>query len=323
LNEFNFWKFAHDSVINKKNLILLIVSESSNSSPGRAGFKMLIDENKNSFGTIGGGIMEKQMVDFALSMFASFQKYSVKRLQHSNESNLESSGLICGGYQTIIFRKLDSSDENILHNIVATFDNESEKTLEIRNGNISVNETGHSQSEIFFSYINESEWTYQQKIGNPNTVYIIGGGHVGKAVSDIMKMLGFYVVIFDHRHDVFTMLQNTSADKKIIIDYSAVGNFIRETEKSFVVICTPKHEGDKTALLSVINKKVKYIGMMGSKRKIKTIFDEVRKSGISNELISNIHSPVGLEINSETPYEIAVSIAAEIIKVKNSGKNVR
>lgn len=322
MNEFSFWNQAFD-LINKKNeIVVLIVAESNNSSPGKAGFKMIVTKDNYLFGTIGGGIMEKNMVDYAISMFAENKTFSIKRLQHSNNSELESSGLICGGFQTILFIKLNKDTLPIIKNIQNAFLDKKYGIIRISNDSFKYFDNDDSVDDLTFQYYNDKDWVYNQKIGIINTVYIIGGGHVGKAVSDIMKLIGFYVIIFDHRKNIFTMEQNISADEKIITDYSKVGNFIAENNKSFIVICTPKHSGDKEALISVLGKKVRYIGMMGSKKKIQTIFNEVRKSGFSQELINSVHSPIGLEINSDTPEEIAVSIAAEIISVKNSSKNV-
>ena len=133
-----------------------------------------------------------------------------------------------------------------------------------------------------------------------------------------MKSLGFYVIVFDHREDIFTIEQNKFADEIVICKYEEIGEKIIESERSFIIIVTPMHSGDKETLKSVISKKVKYIGMMGSKRKIKTIFENLSKDGIDIKLFERVHTPIGLEIEAETPEEIAVSIAAEIIKVKNN-----
>jgi xanthine dehydrogenase accessory factor len=148
--------------------------------------------------------------------------------------------------------------------------------------------------------------------------YVAGGGHVGLAVSRVMKSIGFYVIVFDHREDVFTIEQNKYADEIIITKYEEIGEKVIESERSYVIIVTPIHAGDKLTLKSVINKNLKYIGMMGSARKIKTIFDALRAEGVDENLFKKVHTPIGLEIEAETPEEIAVSIAAEIIKVKNS-----
>ncbi len=159
---------------------------------------------------------------------------------------------------------------------------------------------------------------YKEYIGLPLISYIAGGGHVGLAVSRVMKTLGFYVVVFDHREDVFTIKQNKFADEIIITKYEDIGNKIIESERSYIIIVTPMHAGDKDTLKSVIHKNVKYIGMMGSKRKIKSIFDALSNDGIDKNFFDKVHTPIGIEIEAETPEEIAISIAAEIIKVKNS-----
>jgi len=148
-------------------------------------------------------------------------------------------------------------------------------------------------------------------------VYIAGGGHVGLAVSRIMKSIGFYVIVFDHREDVFTIEQNEYADEIIITNYEEIGNYVIEGERSYIIIVTPMHAGDKDTLKSVIYKNVKYIGMMGSKRKIKSIFDALRVDGVDEKLFKRVHTPIGIEIEAESPEEIAISIAAEVIKMKN------
>jgi xanthine dehydrogenase accessory factor len=132
-----------------------------------------------------------------------------------------------------------------------------------------------------------------------------------------MKSIGFYVIVFDHREDVFTIEQNEYADEIIITKYEEIGNYIIEGERSYIMIVTPMHAGDSATLKSVINKNVKYIGLMGSKRKIKSIFDTLREDGVDEKLFDSVHTPIGLEIEAESPEEIAISIAAEVIKVKN------
>ena len=137
---------------------------------------------------------------------------------------------------------------------------------------------------ISFTYKSDEDWNYKENIGLPLIAYIAGGGHVGLAVSRIMKSLGFHVVVFDHREDVFTIEQNTFADEIIITNYEDIGSRIIESERSYIIIVTPMHAGDKDTLKSVINKNVKYIGMMGSKRKIKSIFEALLADGVDEEL---------------------------------------
>jgi len=132
-----------------------------------------------------------------------------------------------------------------------------------------------------------------------------------------MSTLDFFVVTFDQRDDIITMRENTFSNKKIITNYSVVNKFIRESKKSYVVIVTPNHDGDKEALKSIIGMNLKYIGLMGSSKKSNSIFNHLESEGVDSSLFKKVYTPVGLEIEAESPEEIAVSIAAEIIKIKN------
>ncbi len=323
MREKEFWNFASDAIDDGEKIVLLKVADATNSSPGRQGFQMLLKADGVSMGTIGGGIMEKEMIDYSLSLLAGTESKLVKRLQHSPNTKYESSGLICGGLQTIVFQILSGSHRPVIKKILTNLEKRIDGTMKISCGNFSFDAENSQSLQINFTYSSDDDWAYTENVGFSNTVYIIGGGHVGKAVSDVMKQLGFYVTIFDHRNDVFTMKDNLSADEKIITDYKNTGNYIIENEKSYIVIATPRHNGDRDALISVLGKNVKYVGMMGSKKKIHTIFEAVREAGYSDETLFKVHSPIGLEIEAETPEEIAISIAAEIIKIKNAVKNVR
>lgn len=295
----------------------MIVAESSNSSPGKQGFKMAVTEDAEMIGTIGGGIMEKDMIDYSLDLLFGKETRLIKKLHHSDKTNFEKSGLICGGYQTIIFSVIDNSLVQTIENILSSISQKQNGKLSVMPVKIEYQQTENIHP-IFFHYNNDEDWNYIENLGLPLITYIAGSGHVGLAVSRVMKSLGFYVIVFDHRENVYTIEQNKFADEIIICKYEEIGSKIIESERSFVTIVTPMHAGDKDTLKSVINKNVKYIGMMGSQRKIKSIFDALTGEGVDSELLKKVHTPIGLEIEAETPEEIAISIAAEIIKVKNS-----
>ena len=317
MNETVLWNVILKTISSNKKIVLLIVSESSNSSPGRQGFEMAVNEDAEMIGTIGGGIMEKDLVEYSLDLLFGNETRLIKKLHHSNKTNFEKSGLICGGYQTIIFTIIDKSHIQTIESILSSIKQKRNGRLSVMPGKIEYLHTEEIQP-ITFRYNSDEDWQYSENLGLPLIVYIAGGGHVGLAVSRIMKSLGFYIIVFDHREDVYTIEQNTFADEIIICKYEEIGYRIIESERSYIIIVTPMHAGDKDTLKSVISKNVKYIGMMGSKRKIKSIFDALTEEGINTELLKKVHTPIGLEIEAETPEEIAISIAAEIIKVKNS-----
>ena len=317
MNETDLWKFILKSIRSEKKIVLLVVAESSNSSPGRQGFKMAVTDDAEMIGTVGGGIMEKDLVDYSLDLLFGNESRLIRKLHHSDKTNFEKSGLICGGYQTIIFSVLDKSNILLIENILLSINKKQNGKLSVKPGRIEYLQSKENQL-VTFHYNSDEAWQYTEAIGLPLIAYIAGGGHVGLAISRVMKSLGFYVIVFDHRQDVYTIEQNKFADEIIICKYEEIGNRIIESERSYIIIVTPMHAGDKDTLKSVISKNVKYIGMMGSQRKIKSIFDTLTGEGIDSELLKKVHTPIGLEIEAETPEEIAISIAAEIIKVKNS-----
>lgn len=317
MNEDTIWNFLLKTISTDKKVVLLVVAESSNSSPGKQGFKMVITEDAEQFGTIGGGIMEKDMIEYALDLLFGNEFKLIKKLQHADNTKFEKSGLICGGYQTIIFSVIDKTQTALIESILSSINEKQNNKLIITPKKIEYS-SADSVLPISFIYKSEEDWNYKENIGVPLIAYIAGGGHVGLAVSRVMKSLGFYVVVFDHREDVFTIEQNIFADEIIITKYEDIGSRIIEGERSYIIIVTPMHSGDKDTLKSVINKNVKYIGMMGSKRKIKTIFEALLLDGVDDKLFKKVHTPIGIEIEAESPEEIAISIAAEIIKIKNT-----
>lgn len=317
MKETEFWNFILKTISSDKKAVLLVVAESSNSSPGRQGFKMVVNEDSDMIGTIGGGIMERSMTEYALDLLLEKKSKKIKRLQHTDKTKFEKSGLICGGFQTIIFSVIDKTQTKLIENILSSINAKQKSELIISPPRIEFNST-ESVLPVSFLYKSDEDWNYIESIGLPLISYIAGGGHVGLAVSRVMKSLGFYVVVFDHREDVYTIKQNQFADEIIICNYDEIGSKIIEGERSYIIIVTPMHAGDKATLKSVLNKSVKYIGMMGSKRKIKTIFEALLNDGVNDELFKKVHTPIGIEIEAESPEEIAISIAAEIIKVKNN-----
>ena len=320
MNEKSFWQFARDNINEYDKVLLLTVADSSNHSPGRQGFKMLLTPNGSTKGTVGGGIMEKQLTDYGLDLLSGKAEKQIKRLQHSHNTDLEESGLICGGFQTVIFSILTLKEINTIDKILENLNKRENGLLKLSYNLFEYDSSRSQQDDYFFNYENDTEFLFKENLGFTDTAYVIGGGHVGLAVSQIMKFIGFYVVVFDHRENIFTMNQNIYADEKIITDYKNVNQFIKEGSKSYAVIVTPMHIGDKDALGSVINLNLKYVGMMGSARKIKTVFNNLAKDSIDKKLLEKVHSPIGLEIEAETPAEIAVSIAAEIISIKRKAE---
>lgn len=318
MKEVDLWIFIYNKLNRNIKVNLLIVADSSLSSPGKSGFKMAISEDVETYGTIGGGIMEFDILNEIRGTLNLAEPVNfIRKLHHSKTKDGHSSGLICGGTQTLIVQTLTIEYRDLVKNIIDNLEEQINGILRLNPFGLDYTARKENEKDINLFYEDEQNWQYEENIGLLNTVYIIGGGHVGLAVSRVMATLDFYVVTFDQRDDIITMKQNTFANKKIITKYEDVNKFIRESKKSYAVIVTPNHDGDKEALKSIIGLNLKYIGLMGSDKKSKSIFTHLESEGINRELFKKVNTPVGLEIDAESPEEIAISIAAEIIKIKN------
>lgn len=144
---------------------------------------------------------------------------------------------------------------------------------------------------------------------------IFGGGHVGRAVARVAYEAGWQVRVIDARDGVLDP-QFFPAQSELIsenyLKYISNQNF---GQNDWLVIVTPKHSNDEQVLEAVISSATAYIGMMGSPKKVKEVVTNLRQRGISDKLLSNIHAPIGLNIGTETPGEIAISIVAEMMTV--------
>ena len=316
----NIWKFISNHLNENRRVILLIVIESNGSSPGRLGFKMAIADNYQILGSIGGGIMEHAMVEYAKKLFVekSFRPFAKKQV-HNTESKKHQSGMICSGEQTILFYQIKPivDDIAIMSKVIQCVKDNCKSILSFSPQGMEFGSALKLEQHFKSDIKNENVWEYHEKISFKNELYIIGGGHVGQALSQTMVQLGFYVTVFDDRPMLNTMEMNSFAHKKLVVDYGEIGNYIPEGKNIYVVIMTFKHVSDKDILHRLLKKRCKYIGLMGSKSKVEKIFAESEKLGFTGEDLSRVHSPIGISIKSETPEEIAISIAAEIILIKN------
>jgi len=315
MTELSFWKSVKNTAEAGKRAVLTVVFDAKESTPGKQGFKMIVDEDGNIQGSVGGGIMEHEVIKECIEILGrpAPENY-FKRYNHYGDAP-GSTGMICCGSQIIGFAVVGKKDLSVLTEVEEAAEKNSGGIVTISRANFIFSNREKQAKKYNFD---ENEWKYSEVVGLKERIYIFGGGHVGLSISKIMAMLDFRVTVIEMRKDIFTLIGNDFADEIINEDYVKYTDRIIEDDFSYVVIVTPSHSHDKEVLRAVIGKRVRYIGMMGSKAKVKTIFEELGGEGIPEELLNKVHSPIGLPINSRTPDEIAVSIAAEIINVKNS-----
>lgn len=315
------WKFILQNLQQEIPVVLLYVVESIGSSPGRQGFFMAVNTRHIMKGSIGGGIMEHKFVEMAkellLQATGHYKDTILKRQVHDKSVSKDQSGMICSGEQTIILYIFQQPDLKAIEKITDCLSRMEQGTLRLLPGKIEFINQPAEQRYRFEKY-SDDNWLYEETIGVCEQVHIIGGGHCAAALSRVMRMMDFEVYVYDNRPMLNTMLQNEAAHKKIIVEhYEELRDLIGEDEHAYVVIMTFGYRTDDIALRALIDKKFKYLGVLGSKNKIEKIFTEYRAEGWSEEKLALLHAPIGLNIKSETPEEIAISIAAEIIKVKH------
>ena len=154
----------------------------------------------------------------------------------------------------------------------------------------------------------------------PETLFIAGAGHVGQPLAAMAAILGFKVVVMDDRADFCNNTRFPAAEQCLVGDIGELLDSAKITSRTYIVIITRGHEYDQIALEKVINSEADYLGMIGSMKKVQTIFDNLREQGIEDSKIARVHAPIGLDIGAKTAEEIAISILAEIIGHKY-GKN--
>lgn len=312
------WNFILQQLSDNLPTILLYVLESKGSSPGRQGFAMSVADNGEIYGSIGGGIMEHKFVEMAKDLLKKDIDFSTLKPQSHKNAGKNQSGMICSGNQMVYILKITSNHLPVIREIINAYNHDNNYTLNITENGISIiPQIIHNN--YHFQFNNENDFFYNEKIGYHNIIHVIGGGHCSLAFCRLMELLHFRVHVYETRKNLNTVEQNVYAHSITIIDnYSELSNLIPGSNDTYVVIMTFGYRTDDEALRALINNQYKYIGVLGSRNKLAKLWEDYIANGISPELLKNIHAPIGFPIKSQTPYEIAVSIAAQIISVKNN-----
>ncbi len=172
---------------------------------------------------------------------------------------------------------------------------------------------------IQIDYISAADpGSFVEDFKEQSRAYIFGGGHVAKALEPVLRHVDFDTYIIDDREEYANAERFPEVAATIVCsDFEHCFDEIEVDEDSYLIIVTRGHKGDLTVLRQALKKPHAYLGMIGSRRKNNLLFETLREEGFSEEQLQDVHAPIGLEIGSETPEEIGVSIAAEIIQVRS------
>ena len=185
-----------------------------------------------------------------------------------------------------------------------------ERLSEERSRLVSVETASGGQADVFF-----------EALPSPPKLIVVGAGHIAVPLVKIAKLMDYYVVVIDDRILFANRERFPEADEVVVGDMAETVKELEITPTTYVVLITRGHKYDEPCLRDLLDRPAKYIGMIGSKRRIKACFERFKEDEhISEDLISRVYAPIGLDIGTETPEEIAVGILGEIIKVRRGGK---
>ncbi|HEX6334971.1 MAG TPA: XdhC family protein, partial [Flavisolibacter sp.] len=240
----------------------------------------------------------------------------LKRQVH-RKTSAHQSGMICSGEQTVLLYQAGAKDLEAVENIIAALREYHGGTLMLTPDAIYF-DAGPAPQHASFVQLSASEWEYTAAVGNTSFLHIIGGGHCSLALSRLIRTTGFHITVYDDRPGLLTMEQNDAAHERITLgDYTELKDRVPQGDNIYVVVMTFGYRSDDMALRALLHHRFRYLGLLGSRSKVEKMLVDYRREGIPEDLLSPIRTPAGLPINSRTPEEIAISIAAEIIQVKN------
>jgi xanthine dehydrogenase accessory factor len=267
------------------------------STPQGAGAKMLVLETGSTLGTLGGGCVEAEVRRRALELMAAGRSDTLTfKLDHDYGWD---DGLICGGTIQVHVAVLSTPEA------AAPF---AEAAEALRAGR---------PAALRFPYAApDGPREYVEEVAPAPTLLIVGGGHVGQALARLAHELDFWVHVLDDRVDFASPDRFPHARRHIVGDVETELARYPVTEHTYVVIVTRGHRHDGRALAAVVRSPARYVGLIGSRRKVHVIFEDLKAAGVPAEALARVHAPIGLDIGAVTVPEIALSIAAELVAVR-------
>ncbi len=278
-----------------KRVAFCLLVHTKGSTPQSAGAAMLVHETMATEGTLGGGCVEAEVRRRAFELLRAGESRLLEFvLDHDFGWD---DGLVCGGRMDIAVASLVTR----------------EQTDPYRDALAAI--SSHRPAVVPVRALRGEEWVeYRIHADVPPTLVIAGGGHVGLALARLAVDLDFRVVIIDDRTEYSNSERFPPPIETLAGDIEQILRGYPFDEHSYIVIVTRGHKHDRAALAAVIESPARYVGLIGSKRKIRLIFEELEESGVSRDKIERVHAPIGIPIGAVTVPEIAVSIAGQLIQ---------
>lgn len=328
---------------NNESFVLASIYESQGSAPRAFGAKMIVKKDGSIIGTVGGGKIEALVIEEAKEIFDT--KLTRLKAYKLLETENQGIGMSCGGDVRVVMEYVDGEntiDVQIYEKslkaveegkeafIIRKYDADGKNKnyyydknnifpdIEIENIKEYVK---HIKNRYIFIVEEKNSIIVVEPIFSTPRLFLFGAGHISQSLAKLAKGIDFITTVVDDRADYANYERFPLADE-IINPKSFEKCFknISINSNSYIVILTRGHLFDLTVLKQALKTEAFYIGMIGSKRKREAIFSALKPEGFTRGDFNMVHNPIGLEIGAETPEEIAISIAAELIKVRKEQK---
>jgi xanthine dehydrogenase accessory factor len=317
---------------NGEQCVLVTVVANHGSTPRGAGAHMLVTAKGRLYGTIGGGAVEFQSEKTAREVLKS--KKSRIEWYRLHENQVQDLGMICGGDVQVYFRYIPAYDASVLalaekvedlylENeqfwLISEITSEQHAVMGVygkKSGSFGIDVPsevveclGNKLVQLKFG----GRTFYAEMLLQAGKVYIFGGGHVAQALVPALHAVGFRCTVLEDRVDFCRPELFIGVEETRLIDNDHIADYVSLREDDYVVIMTRGHKDDQKIQAQVLRMPARYIGVIGSRRKSEAVFANLREMGFSEQNLQRITTPIGLEIQAETPEEIAVSITAQMI----------
>ena len=350
----DFLRKIAELVEKKENFAIATLVRQGGSAPRGAGARMLVADGKIVAGTVGGGIMEElSRKESALAIEGNYSKLVNYDLTGQNAASI---GMVCGGDVDILIDFIDVSDEynrNLFSRLDSAMASNQKAWLisflpddscECKGGIAKIlagsegflcgtqnagersdaGEIIRSAGRFHMFTLLENTHVLIEPLTTRGKAYIFGCGHCGYELSPVLKRIGFHITAIDDRADFANRDRFPDADEIVICSsFETIFDELDIDNSAYLVIVTRGHMHDGQVLEKSLGTSAAYIGMIGSRSKRDKLYASLKAKGFTDEDLSRVYSPIGLDIGAETPEEIAISIAGEMIKVRmelNNGK---
>ena len=303
-------------------VVLCRIAAASGSTPRGPGAVMAVFGNGEFTGTIGGGAVEYHTLEQAREALAAGK--SALQAFTLAPNDIRDIGMVCGGNVTVLIQYLAPEDLPLAESLLEALTKGRPLwvvTSLLPDGTWSMTLRETPLAPGLTEEDGVRRWV--EAVPPRHRVLLFGGGHVGAALVPLLAAVDFQVTVYDDRPHAARPERFPAARAVMLGEYDEILRHLSVTQEDYVVIMTPGHQGDFTVLSQILTTPAAYIGCIGSRRKVAAAREKLLAAGFTEEDLARVHSPIGLAIGAETPEEIAVSIAGEMIAHRAAGRAAR